>query len=150
MKNSTSRMIVALVVLSLVTAWPALAQSVTVLAKAEVPFSFVVGQKTLPAGEYEIRPGNKVNKDTLWIKKTDSSATASVITFGQSGKRKQTGPYLVFNRYGSQYYLSQVWTEFDQFGRQTPKTAAEKELIQAGGPKMANAWPEVVLLSARK
>ena len=149
MKNSRSRMIVALVVLVVVTAGTALAQSVNVLLKVEIPFSFVVGQKTLSAGEYEIRPANKVNKDVLWIKKLDSSAAACVITFGPSGKRRQAGPYLLFNRYGDQYFLSQLWTESDQVGRQAPKTAEEKELIQAGKPKSAGAWPEVVLLQIK-
>jgi hypothetical protein len=83
-----------------------------------------VGQKTLPTGEYEIRPGNKVNKEVLWTKNVDSSAAASMITFGQSAKRQQAGPYLVFNRYVSQYFLSQVWAESDQVGKQAPKTAA--------------------------
>ncbi|HVN80915.1 MAG TPA: hypothetical protein VMW38_18125 [Terriglobia bacterium] len=150
MRNSILKIMVALVLLTMATAWPLLAQSVTTLAKAEIPFDFVVGQKTLPAGEYEICPGNKTNKDILWIKKADSRAAANMITFGCNAKRQQAGPYLVFNRYGNQYFLSQVWTEFDQVGRQTPKTSVEKELIQAGGPKMAGAWPEVVLLGARK
>jgi hypothetical protein len=150
MRNSILRIMVAFVLLTLVTAWPSLAQSVSTLAKAEIPFNFVVGQKTLPAGDYEIRPGNKTNKDILWIKNVDSRAAANMITFGRNAKRQQAGSYLVFNRYGSQYFLSQVWTEFDQVGRQTPKSAAEKELIHAGGLKMASAWPEVVLLAARK
>ena len=149
MKNSIFRIMDAFVLLALVTAWPSRAQSLTTLAKAEIPFDFVVGQKTLPAGEYEIRPGNKANKDVLWIKKVDSSAAANMITFGRNAKRQQEGPYLVFNRYGSQYFLSEVWTEFDQVGRQAPKTAAEKELIRAGGPKTGNVWPEIVLLWAK-
>ncbi len=150
MRNSILKIVVALVLLALVTAWPSLAQSVTIRAKAEIPFDFVVGQKTLPAGEYEICPGNKTNKDILWIKKTDSRAVANVVTFGRNIKRQQAGSYLVFNRYGSQYFLSQVWTEFDEVGRQAAKTAQEKELIQAGDLKIASAWPEVVLLGARK
>jgi len=149
MKNSTSRMIVSFVLLALVTVWPALAQSGTALAKAQIPFSFVVGQKTLLAGEYEIRPGSKINKDVLWIKNVNSSATACMITFGQSAKRHQGGSYLLFNRYGSQHFLSQVWTEFDQVGRQAPKSATEKELTKVGNPKMAGPQEEVVLLQIK-
>jgi hypothetical protein len=108
-----------------------------------------VGQKTLPAGEYAICPGNTTNKDILWIKKADSRAVANVVTFGRNIKRQQAGPYLVFNRYGNQYFLSQVWKEFDEVGRQAAKSAQEKEMIQGGGPKMASAWPEVVLLRTR-
>jgi hypothetical protein len=149
MKNSILAIMVAFVLLTLVAAWTSLAQSVTTLAKAEIPFNFVVGQKTLPAGEYEIRPGNKFNQDVLCIKKVDSSAVASTITFGQGAKRQQSGLYLVFNRYGSHYFLSEVWTELDQVGRKAPKSAAEKELSQSGSPKMTIAWPEVVLLRAK-
>ena len=149
MRNSILKIMVALVLLTMATAWPLLAQSVTTLAKAEIPFDFVVGQKTLPAGEYEICPGNKTNKDILWIKKADSRATANVVTFGRNIKRQQAGPYLVFNRYGNQYFLSQVWAEFDEVGRQAAKSAAEKELIQKGGPNMSGTGPEVVLLRAK-
>ena len=149
MRNSNLKTMVAFVLLGLVTVWPSLAQSVTTLAKAEIPFDFIVGQKTLPAGEYEICPGSKTNKDILWIKKADSQATANVVTFGRNTKRQQAGSYLVFNRYGNQYFLSQVWTEFDQVGRQAAKSAQEKEMIQAGGPKMTSAYPEVVLLRAK-
>ena len=149
MKNSMLKIMVALVLLALAIAWPSLAQSVTTLAKAEIPFDFVVGQKTLPAGEYEICPGNKTNKDIFWIKKADSRAVANVVTFGCNIKRQQAGPYLVFNRYGNQYFLSQVWTEFDEVGRQAAKSAAEKELIQTGGQNMSGTGPEVVLLRAK-
>ncbi len=149
MKNLNLKIVGMLVLLTLVTAWPSLAQSVKTLAKAEIPFDFVVGQKTLPAGEYAISPGNNSNKDILWIKKLDSRATANVVTFGQNVKRQQAGPYLVFNRYENQYFLSQVWAEFDQVGRQVAKSVQEKELIQGRGPKMDGARSEVVLLRAK-
>jgi hypothetical protein len=149
MKNLNLKIMGVLVLLTLVTAWPSLAQSVKTLAKAEIPFDFVVGQKTLPAGEYAISPGNDTNKDILWIKKTDSRATANMVTFGQNIKRQQAGPYLVFNRYGNQYFLSQVWTKFDQLGRQAAQSAQEKELIQAAKSKMDSAGQDVVLLRTR-
>jgi hypothetical protein len=146
MKNSNLKVAGVLVLLTLVTAWPSLGQSVKMLAKAEIPFDFVVGQKTLPAGEYVISPGNDTNKSILLIQKADSRASAFVSTIGTDIKRKQAGPYLVFNRYGDKNFLSQVWTEFNQVGKQAVKSAQEKELIQAGGPKSDGAGQEVVLL----
>jgi hypothetical protein len=149
MRNLNLKIVGVFVVLFLVTAWPALAQSVTTLAKADIPFDFVVGQKTMPAGEYAIGPGNNTNKDILWIKKADSRATANVVTFGQNIKRQQAGSFLVFNRYGDKYFLSQLWTESNHVGRQAVKSAQEKELIQAAGPKMDSARQEMVLLRAK-
>jgi hypothetical protein len=146
MRNSILKIAGVLVLLALVTAWPSLAQSVTTLAKAAIPFDFVVGQKTMPAGEYAISSGNKTNKDVLWIKKTDNRATANVVTFGQNIKRQQAGSYLLFNRYGNQYFLCQVWTKNDQVGRQAAQSVQEKELIQAVGQKTDVARQEVVLL----
>jgi len=149
MRNSSLKIAAVLVLLTLVTAWPVLAQSVNTLVKGKILFDFVVGQKTLPAGEYAISPGNNIDKSILLIKKTDSRAAANVVTFGQNIKRQQAGSYLVFNRYGDKYFLSQVWTEFNQVGRQTVKSPQEKELIQAAGPKMDGARQEMVLLRTK-
>ena len=40
---------------------------------------------------------------------------------------------LLFNRYGSTYYLSKVWPAGSKEAQATPKTAREKELAQQIG-----------------
>jgi len=35
---------------------------------------------------------------------------------------------LIFNRYGNEYFLSQVWAKGGSVGRGLPKTRAEREL----------------------
>lgn len=41
---------------------------------------------------------------------------------------KPVGARLVFNRYGEEYFLSQVWTDGGQLGRELPKSKRERSL----------------------
>ena len=50
---------------------------------------------------------------------------------------------VVFDRYGSRYYLHQVWTQGNTLGRECPKSRAEKETQQAS----ANQAPTLVTLA---
>lgn len=90
---------------------------------SNVPFEFVVGDATLPAGEYRIsRPfGN-----ALTIQTVDANAAAIRLTNEiQSGKSKH--PRLVFRRYGERYFLAEVWNG-DASGRQLLKSRQERAI----------------------
>ena len=99
-------------------------------AQANIPFSFVVSGKTLPAGEYNVRRGT--SPDTMIIrgvKHGEGAFTAFVPTTVPSAR--QGTARLVFHRYGNQYFLSEVWTRGGQ-GEQIPPTRLERELIAQG------------------
>jgi hypothetical protein len=91
-----------------------------------VPFDFVAGGKTLPAGEYAVRPSGAGNTLIL-IDRKDASVSALIITHAVVSLDTQTESKLIFNRYGDRYFLSQVWSEGNSQGRQLMKTAREKE-----------------------
>jgi hypothetical protein len=101
------------------------AQSVTLRAK--IPFSFVVRGQTLPAGEYAMLPEN--GPYVIVIQGIDHRAAVGAVVYATSGRsfRKQT-PRLVFNVYGNQYFLSQIWSSGDQ-GSQLPMSRSERELV---------------------
>src|SRR5580704_6612036 len=92
-------------VIGLAAAGTVSAQSVTL--KAKIPFSFVVDGKSLPAGEYSVRQATSA---AMIIQGVDQSAsTVTLVSPASAPGSRQEAPRLVFNRYGDQYFLSQIW-----------------------------------------
>lgn len=97
---------------------------------ANIPFAFTAGKMVLPAGAYRIdasRNGSLI----LRIQRTDHSAASYVISNAVEAKAPQTSSKLVFHRYGSRYFLTQIWTEGNNRGRELMKSAQEKEALLA-------------------
>jgi hypothetical protein len=105
------------------------AQSVTLRAK--IPFSFVVAGATLPAGEYTVIPAGSAGGAIL-IRGIDhrAGALAMVLTTSAPSAHKETAR-LVFNRFGDQYFLSQVWPTGNH-EYQLPVTRSERDLQPTG------------------
>jgi hypothetical protein len=51
---------------------------------------------------------------------------------------------LVFNRYGDQYFLSEIWVEGATRGRELPKTGREKEMAREFAQKDVQRRVEIV------
>ena len=87
---------------------PAHAQSVGTMT-VNVPFGFEIGSRHLAPGHYTIsRPLGDV------VEIRNSSDGALLITHdGQSTKATKTSK-LVFDRYGDQYFLRQLWFNADE------------------------------------
>lgn len=96
----------------------------------EIPFPFIVGKAEQPAGKWVV---------------TQSGTDPRLQTFNRLGGTEKfmavTGPLYgsphgsgaaraVFNRYGGQYFLSEVWRSRESGVRFTPGKA-ERELIAA-------------------
>lgn len=92
-----------------------------------IPFDFVAGNKTLPAGEYYVRSAD-AGRTLLLVDRRDSSASAFVPTIGAIAKEAQSQSKLVFNRYGDRYFLAQVWSQGYLQGRQLLKSDREREI----------------------
>jgi len=108
-------------------ALPALAQSVQVTAT--IPFEFVAHMKSLPAGEYAVSTISGL-PGILAIRSQTTHESAVFFCVGVEGSQSEQQPRLVFQRYGDQYYLSQVWT-YSQQGNELLKTRAERELAKS-------------------
>jgi hypothetical protein len=103
-------------------------QAQSILLKAEIPFDFVVGDKQLRSGEYNVK---QIHPGVMLIQGTRSSAMV-LTTEADSGKISDVGK-LVFNRYGDQYFLSKIWTS--DSGRQLPKSRFEREVAARSAEK---------------
>jgi len=98
-----------------------------------IPFSFIIGDKTFPAGRYRVEPisfsGATLNSKVV-IRSTsgDKSTIVSTLPIQASGIQDQSK--LVFNRYGDQYFLSQVWTAGNSAGRKVRESRIEERLAK--------------------
>lgn len=113
----------------LLVAGSAIAQTVHV--SADIPFNFVVGSKTYPAGAYSIGTMSDRDSKVLLLRAANGNASAAVMSNAAENLTPADKTKLVFNRYGNQYFLSQVWLSGEAQGRQLPKSNREKEVGKA-------------------
>jgi hypothetical protein len=126
MKKQSFLMAGFLVLSSMAATQVARAQELLVV---NIPFAFVAGNATLPAGEYHVQKWDG-NSTVLLIRCSDASESAMVITNAAEAKELQSQSKLVFNRYHNRYFLSQVWTAGSIRGRQLFKSPREKEMAR--------------------
>ncbi len=93
--------------------------------RANVPFDFIVGDKTLPAGTYTI--SKPTLSGTLRIENVDSGESTVVMSTVVEGFRPNDETKFVFKRYADQYFLDQVWVVGDLSGDKLVKSRAEHE-----------------------
>jgi hypothetical protein len=117
--------LLALVGLSLLLAASANAQT---MLKVTVPFEFIVDGQTLPAGDYTI---GGVSAPTLAIQSADRNVNVMSLPHACESLNIPETSKLVFHQYGGQYFLSQIWTESSNRGREYSKSAREKELARS-------------------
>ena len=119
-----------------IAAGPCYAQRTTLIGN--IPFTFQVGDKTMPAGDYSIQRAFSGEARVQLIRRTDSSAAAAVAPATLVDVRDgRSDPVLVFHKYGNSYFLFQIWTG-ESMGLQLSKSKAEKELArESAGSEVA-------------
>ena len=100
----------------------------SVKLEADIPFHFVVGRATLPAGRYSVEP---IRPDVMLVRSADTRSSAFVQTIGVSARDPQVKGKLVFKRYGQTYFLSQVWSPGYDTGRELTRSRLERRLAQS-------------------
>jgi hypothetical protein len=122
MKQTWIRVLVIVVALGVVAAQ---AQS-NVMLKGTVPFSFTVGDHTLPSGSYSV---SSLGTETeAWY--NQEGRGLFIIRTIPMGKQADLATYkLVFHRYGDRYFLSEIWNEGNS--HELKVSDKEKELAKA-------------------
>jgi hypothetical protein len=133
MKNLRS-ILAALVVLFMATA--AHAQQATLTGF--VPFNFVVGDRTYPAGNYLF----KNNGVVLIITDADRAKTEVTLSHSCESAARSVDTKLVFDTMGGYYFLRQIWVAGSLTGRELPKSRMEVRLAQN------HEQPESVIVAA--
>lgn len=125
-KNLASAAVMAILVLA--TAAPLFAQHPGPM-KVNIPFSFVVENDRLPSGEYTVQP---ISNSRLLIRSVDAKAVTSVLAFPKQSKEIARDAQVVFHRYGSEYFLSEIWTPGENVGREVLRGKLEAEVAKKG------------------
>ena len=94
-----------------------------------IPFDFVAGNTTLPAGEYSVQVSGP-ERALILIDRKDPAPSVIIDSNADVANEIQSQSRLVFNRYGDRYFLSQVWAAGNSRGRQLLKSGREKEMAQ--------------------
>ena len=95
---------------------------------AAIPFDFVVGDKTLPAGKYMV---SSATQDGSGLKIQNRNAKPAVFRFTSPINEKSTKrtAKMVFHRYGEQYFLAEIWSA-DGAGRALRQSKLERNIRQ--------------------
>ena len=105
------------------------AQSLDYRLTANIPFDFSVADKKLPAGKYWVNRAQQSQGDMIvQIRSTEGNANVIRLTIPVNTLHPLQSASLIFNRYGNEYFLSEVWPKGGSVGRALPKTRAEREL----------------------
>jgi hypothetical protein len=95
--------------------------------RADIPFSFVAGGATLPAGAYTV---DTSTGGIIVVKSVKQKASAVIFTMSVQSPDIQSASKLIFHRFGSTYLLSQVWAQGDYNGRGAMVANSERELAK--------------------
>jgi len=112
-------------------------QAQTVGLKVNIPFSFNIQEKVLPAGQYLILAPQG---GYLTIEGPDGTA-ALAMTNPASGSQPEGPGTVSFRCYGKRCFLSQFWSARSETGQQLAKCRLEKEL--------ANERQQIALITLR-
>jgi len=124
MKNQAFRTITLLSLFCILAATSAYAQSADRISM-KIPFNFIAGEKTLPAGEYIVR-SDFPSRVTLIRTADGRREHTTILTMPVPPETTPFTAKLVFHRYGDQYFLHQVWTPASERGGQLSQSRAER------------------------
>lgn len=120
---------------------------------ADIPFSFVVGDKVMAAGQYSVKAFSQAG-DALLISERDTKESIIRLTNMLDADPNNTRARLVFHRYGQHYFLAEVWSGGDNDGRNLLRSrqerAIERELAATVSKSelAGNTYETVELLAA--
>jgi hypothetical protein len=100
------------------------------LMKVHVPYTFTVANQPLPAGIYNVYTVG--NQRIIRIANVDGRHTATVNTLLNYSNSAASAAHLVFDEYGGEYFLSQIWSGGDDLSRNPTPSKRAKELASAG------------------
>jgi hypothetical protein len=96
--------------------------------RVSISFDFAAANKTMKAGEYTI---HQVSAQTVLLRGTNRKSQAYVVTPQNFSSVKRHPQRLVFRRYGTSYFLSEIWlTESSGIG--LPLSKKERAIARSG------------------
>ena len=110
------------------------------VTKWDIPFSFMVGEANLPAGEYIVQPASLLSSYSIMIMKSRDGKHLAFFMVNPAQLDRAAGqPRLVFTQYADTMYLSQIWEKPQGLGLVVRKSGSQeraaRELKLAGPNK---------------
>ena len=87
--------------------------------EVNVPFGFVAGHSTLPAGQYEISIDD--SKHLICIKGSGANPSMFLLSQPTEAPRVREDSKVVFKRRGDEYSLSGLWVAGEKSGQEVPE-----------------------------
>jgi hypothetical protein len=138
-----SSLLASALAIGMVASAPTALAQTTPVAKADIPFDFVAGQRVMPAGTYEITHSDNL----LELRATDQKAAEFLSVHAAYTLHTPSGSSLVFDRRGDKYFLRQIWTAGNHDGYECPKTRIEKDVEKIVAQNKQDASPVVIALN---
>ena len=133
MKNMATAVVGIMLVLGAVV--PAMAQYSGPM-KVTVPFSFVVENDRMPAGDYTIE---RALNGRLRIRNSDGRSLSTFLAIPKQGKVAPEKAHFIFHRYGSEYFLATIWTPGQEVGWEILQGKLETEAASKNTSTMQTA-----------
>jgi hypothetical protein len=127
MKNAKWMLTVTVLLMSGLMAAQSLTSSAVV---ANVPFEFMVNNKMIPAGECVV----KSTDGTVLTISNFEARKAALVSSSHEDAAKSDRTVMVFQRYGSQYFLSEIRIKGAEVSYKLPQSRAEIELRAQNAP----------------
>jgi hypothetical protein len=101
---------------------------------ANIPFQFVVGKATLPAGKYTIKQmdDSEDTPNVIEISSADGRVRTLFDTENASLDAAPKKSEIIFDKIGNNYFLSQIFLEGENYGVQAEESRMEKKLKKNG------------------
>ena len=101
----------------------------TGVVKANVPFNFIVNKAELPAGQYRIQPMG-ISASAMAIESPDGKVVQAFLPNACASPQAQKTTKLVFHRYGTHYFLAQIWKAGNDRGQELAASGLETEVAR--------------------
>lgn len=98
--------------------------------QANIPFQFHAGAANLPAGTYRIRMLDNSDLTLMEISNMDGTRSALIQVQDTDANSTPTKSELIFNKYGDQYFLAEMFDEGDASGSKVVESNLEKKVSQ--------------------
>ncbi len=97
-----------------------------------VGFEFAADDKLLPAGEYTVQLNSERGTVVL---RGEGQKPLMLLTAGKESRSAPQRGKLVFQRYGTSFFLNEVWSQDNSTGQTLAPSAREKEMAREKQPQ---------------
>lgn len=99
-----------------------------------IPFNFTACTEQMPAGKYKVIPVTSANPRLLLVRGLDNRSAEIICAHDVQSAKPSTSGKLIFNRYGDQYFLSELWYAGNITGVQVYRSEKEEALLRELAP----------------